>query len=478
MQSFQKYDVSEFLQDRHPYLDSNFTSEIDPSQVTLAVFFRKVPKLAECLDFDNLPFHLRTDALHTLNELVSHQETKDEMIRLSVLRSCALLLASESTDVRKEAALLIGGMVTLIQGRNLLIESEVFPPLQAKLTDTECQVRSAVAWTLKRILNSRDGVHKVVTTNTIPTMVSAFIRFAKAPKSENKQYLMELLEGFVNLSQYDNGIGPMLGTGLMSCLIAFLTLAEQLQEASVLQELTLNVISNMALNHLGKIEACEAKAIESSGRFLKKHCSVEQKKLAAAVVMSVTIALEGKFQAVRIVKGENPTILKRLYKLLIDEVDDIRDNAKQCFLNISDLPEGFDKSVVILSQNINILDEVFGIKCIKPLARLLPKLSAYSDPPNLEKKYHPLYQRCIHSLKFLLEKYPSGVHEAIDTVNISQKLGPFLTESSGVSEETAHVLRHICGKCQHNKEILKNFIEDHGDANIKRNLVKYPYLTT
>ena len=84
----------------------------------------------------------------------------------------------------------------------------------------------------------------------------------------------------------------------------------------------------------------------------------------------------------------------------------------------------------------------------------------------------------IHSLKFLLEKYPSGVHEAIDTVNISQKLGPFLTESSGVSEETAHVLRHICGKCQHNKEILKNFIEDHGDANIKRNLVKYPYLTT
>lgn len=477
MQSFQKYDVSEFLKDRHPYLDPPFTSAIDPSQVTLAVFFRKVPKLADCLDFENLPFHLRTDALHTLNEMVYHQETKDEMIRLSILRSCGTLLSSDSADVRKEAALLIGGMVTLMQGRNLLIDSDVFPPLQAKLTDVESKVRSAVAWTLKRILLSRDGVHRIVSANTVPTMVSAFIKFAKSPKIENQVCLKELLEGFANVSCYDNGITPMLGTGLMPCLIEFLTSAESLEEASVLQELTLNVISNIALNHTGKKEACEGKAIQAAGRFLEKRASDEQKKLAASVVMSVSIDLEGKFQAVRIESKGKPVILKRLYKLLIDEMSEIRENSKQSFLNISELPEGFDKSVVILSQNISILDEVYGINCIKPLARLLPKLSSYSNPPDLDQLNLELHKRCIQSLEYLLEKYPKGVDEAIDTVNISQKLGPFLAESSGVSEQTAKVLKMICGKCQHNKEVLKNFISDVATEGIKRNLVKYPNLT-
>ena len=478
MQSFQKYDVSEFSKDRHPYLDPPFTSDIDPSQVTLAVFFRKIPKLADCLNFENLPYHLRTDALHTLNEQVYHQETKDEMVRLAVLKSCSSLLLSESSEVCKESALLIGGIVSLMQGRNLLIESEVFPSLQKKLTDKNYEVRTAVAWTLKRILKSRDGVDRIVQTKSIPTMVEAFIKFAKSPKGENKNYLMELLEGFVNLTQYDNGIEPMLGSGLMNCLISFLTLSETLQDSLKLQELTLNVISNIAANHTGKVEACSGKAIEAAGRFLKKKATNEQKKMASAVIMAVSIALEGKFQAVRIEKSSKQIILKRLYQLLLTDMQDIRDYAKQCFLNFSDLPEGFDKSVIILSQNITILDEIYGVSCVKPLSRLLPKLSSYSDPPNIDNTKLPEYQRCIQSLKFLLEKYSEAVEEAIDTVNIAQKIGPFLADNSGVADEAAHILKIICGKCSHNKEIFKSFVSEFGTSDIKRNLVKYPSLTS
>lgn len=476
MQSFQKYNVSEFLKDRHPYLDPPFTSNIDPTQVTLAVFFRKIPKLAACLEFENLPFHLRTDALHTLNELVSHQETKDTMIQIGILKSCAELLVSESPNVRKEAALLIGGMVTLMQGRNLLIDSEVFPPLQDKLVDSETSVRTAVAWTLKRILISRDGVDRIVETGTVPTMVKAFIKYANAPKRENKDYLIELLEGFVNVSQYDNGIEPMLGTGLTKCLIGFLTLGNSLDEADRINELTLNVISNMSANHNGKSEACEGMAIEAVGRFLKKKATEEQRKLAASVIMSVSIALDGKYQAVRCAKDDTPVILKRLYSLLLTQVKDIRDNAKQCFLNIAELPEGFDKSVIILSKNIHILDEVFGTHCIKSLARLLPKLSSYKNPPNIDSSELPMYQRCIKSLRFLIDKYEQAVNEAIDTVNISQKLGPFLAESSGVCEDAAHLLKKIISKCSHNKEILRVFIATIADSDIKRNLVRFPGL--
>jgi HEAT repeat len=476
MQSYQKYHVSDFHQDRHPYLDLPFSSEIDPRQVTLAVFFRKIPKLSDCLNFENLPYVLRKDALHTLNELVSHQETKDEMINLSVLQSCAVLLNSESPQVRKESALLIGGLVTLMHARDLLISSSVFPPLQDKLTDPEAEVRTAVAWAIKRILISRDGVDRVVETNTVPKIVSAFIEHAKNPKNENKSYLMELLEAFVNLSQYDNGINPMLDTGLMKCLISFLSSISHLEDFITLQELTLNVICNISVNHTGKAEACEFQAIQAAGEFLKKKSTENQKKLAAAVIMSVSIALEGKYQAVRIEKSGSPVILKRLYKLLLDNIKDIRDNAIQCFHNCSDLPEGFDKSVIILSQNINILDEVFAIKCIKPLARLLPKLSSYADPPRLDTSNLNMHQRCIKALRFLIEKYERGVHESIDTVNISQKLGPFLSDHSGVSDDTIAILKIICSKCSHNKEILKNFVSDYADTDIKKNIMKYPDL--
>ena len=476
MQSFQKYNVSEFLKDRHPYLDPPFTSEIDHSQVTLAVFFRKIPKLADCLDFENLPFHLRADALHTLNELVSHQESKDTMIRLGVLNSCGSLLLSESPNVRKEAALLIGGLVVLMPGRDLLIESQVPEALKQKLTDPEIPVRTAVAWTIKRILVARDGIDRVVETGLVPEMVSAFIKHAKSPKEEDKDYLKELLDAFVCVSQYDNGILPMLGTGLTKCLISFLTLSLKLTESNLLNELTLNVFSNLALNNKGKSECCEFKVIEAVGHFLKsKNPTNQQKKMAAATIMSIAIAFEGKYQAVRIDKG-GPIILKRLYKLLLGDIREIREYAIQCFHNIGQIAEGFDKSVVILSQNISILDEVYGITSVKPLARLLPKLSTYKNPPRIDLTDLQLYQRCILALKFLLNKYNKAVDEAIDTVNIAQKLGPFLDDEAGVVEETLDILTLICSKDDHNRSVLLSFTQQYQTPGLQKNRPKYQHI--
>jgi hypothetical protein len=51
----------------------------------------------------------------------------------------------------------------------------VFPGLQEKLTDEVLEVREAVAWTLCRLSNSRDGVEIMVESNTLPSMVGAFI---------------------------------------------------------------------------------------------------------------------------------------------------------------------------------------------------------------------------------------------------------------------------------------------------------------
>lgn len=376
-----------------------------------------------------------------------------------------------------EAAYLIGGLITLMQSRNIMIKSEVLPPLQQHLSDENRNVRDAVAWTLCRLSNSRDGVNRLVQSQTVTVMVSAFINFTKTPKIKNKLLILYLLEAFINISEYDMGIEPMLGTGLLKSLILFLKLSQKYaDQETLLNERTLHVISHITINPIGKIEGTENHAIHAASRYIKSERSYEQKRLGTAVIMSVTVALDGKNQAVSLVKNEKFKVLERLFELLKGNEQDIRTNAKQCFHNIADLPEGIDKSVAILCQNLQILDEVFVTKAIKPLARLLPKLNTYQNPPQISIKNLPMYQHFVKAIHYLIEKYPGAENEAIDTVNVAQKLGPFLDEESGVSRETSEILRKICGKDQHNREVLKKFIEEYGDGGIKRNMVKYANL--
>ncbi|CAG9316912.1 unnamed protein product [Blepharisma stoltei] len=431
----------------------------------------------ELLEFSHLPINLSEETLHTLNGLVSHQSTKDKMINSRIMESCGNLLNSENWTVRMEAAYLIGGLIFMMQGRNIMILNDVFPPLQRHLTDENTNVREAVAWTLCRLSNSRDGVAKLAESCTIITMVSAFINFSKAPKTKNKMCLLYLLEAFINISEYDIGIEPMLGTGLMKSLINFLKLAKKYKEQEIVMiERTLHVISHITIHPIGKIEGTDENAISAASKYINSNRSYEQKRLGTAVIMTVTIELEGKNQAVGLKKNDKFKVLERLFELLKGEHEDIRINAKQCFHNIADLPEGFDKSVTLLSSNLPILDEVFGIRAIKPLIRLLPKLNTYENPPHISPQKLPFYQQYVKAINFLIEKYEDAESEAIDTPNISQKLGPFLSEESGVSKETSQILRKICIKDAHNKEVLKKFINDYGDEGIKRNMVKYPNL--
>lgn len=50
MQSYEHHIVYESLMKRHPYLQGPFTSDIDPNQITVAVFDRMIPKFREVLN--------------------------------------------------------------------------------------------------------------------------------------------------------------------------------------------------------------------------------------------------------------------------------------------------------------------------------------------------------------------------------------------------------------------------------------------
>jgi hypothetical protein len=92
MQSYEHHIVFESLQRRHPYLQEPFTSDIEPQQITVAIFDRMIPKFREVLIQEDLDYGRCRDALKTLNELVHQPEIMDKMIDYDLLQIAASLL--------------------------------------------------------------------------------------------------------------------------------------------------------------------------------------------------------------------------------------------------------------------------------------------------------------------------------------------------------------------------------------------------
>lgn len=53
LHGYKKHIVSNFLKDRHPYLEKPFIERYDPTEVFHAVFDRSIPKLVEILTYED-----------------------------------------------------------------------------------------------------------------------------------------------------------------------------------------------------------------------------------------------------------------------------------------------------------------------------------------------------------------------------------------------------------------------------------------
>ena len=73
MQSYEQHIVHESLEMRHPYIQDPFSSDIEPGQITTAVFDRMISKFKDVLLNEELEPERLRDALKTLNEQVHHQ---------------------------------------------------------------------------------------------------------------------------------------------------------------------------------------------------------------------------------------------------------------------------------------------------------------------------------------------------------------------------------------------------------------------
>ncbi len=299
------------------------------------------------------------------------------MIEHGIIESTSALLLNDDWEVREQAALLIGSFVYSKQAR---IEEPIFEDenpdeerglplqytcecLQEKLDDEILKVRVAASWAFYKLSVNRDGCDIIVRTESATAIIHNFMKFADLDnlKEENGKYLIYLLEAMANFTIYDNGIEPFLGKGTIECLNTIIADSEQILKLGAyknrIQELSLRVIGNISLNHNGKQECIDHKVILNAWKFLQS-ADFQQRFNSSHVLMSCTIHLDGKKQAV-MKEGEVSPIIQKLVERLYDKEETLRTNIKVTLSNISELPLGFDKVIHELRDKIDLLNEVF-----------------------------------------------------------------------------------------------------------------------
>ncbi len=73
--------------------------------------------------------------------------------------------------------------------------------------------------------------------------------------------------------------------------------------------------------------------------------------------------------------------------------------------NVAELPRGFSDITMQLCDKIEILDEVFGPRSVKPLHNFLPKLSDYDEQLNIDPDEILRGVIVIKALAVLFKKY-------------------------------------------------------------------------
>ena len=477
MQSYTLYRASEFLRDRHPYIpEPNPRPLYDPEQVAIAYNERAVPKLADLLIYEQLSPESRRDALHTLNELVSHQETKCDMITNKITLHATNLMVDENPEVRFEAAYLVGSLLFLDVGR-LQFDSfdGNYTIMQTLIFDKETKVRESVGWLLYRLSMHKEGTKMMNKSKTIYKIVDAF-NFYATPSTinENIYYLLYLLEAMINLSRYDYNIDHMLKKGLLKSFNSVLEdkdqeYSNQLSKGHYqqLRELVLSTCKNITLIVNGKEEAFKENLIITGAKYLNSE--LEKERLyTSSMFMSITNILGSKKQISAYEQTVNGVIhyviLEKICVLLEDKNDDIKQNSILCLRNLAEYPECFLKIVDILHEKLEIMNEVFGVDALRGLTELLPKLSKYKNPPHVEKELLPKYSKVIKGIIYFYKKYQEDALDILihDTVNINQKLGPFyLINDATLHKWTKYLTERIGKKDPHNQQILARFLEQY-----------------
>ena len=138
------------------------------------------------------------------------------------------------------------------------------------------------------------------------------------------------------------------------------------------------------------------------------------------------------------------------------------------------MPEGFLKITHELSDKLELMDEVFGLRALKALHILLPKLDTYEDPLNPDLKGIKNSLQYVRAIAFLVKKYfedsetnDQAKNIVDETINFTEKVFPFLNPRLRSFEEAAVSIRHVCLCNEYNCLLLRRLLAKYGDSEIK-----------
>merc|ERR1719191_1569561 len=117
LQAYQRHIVSEQLVDRHPYLE-DIRSHLKADDVSTAFGNRQFPRLIEQLKSTDISADKLAEALRTICDLVSNQESKCQAVAADVVAAAADLLVHDDTSVKREAARTIATIALMLNGRS------------------------------------------------------------------------------------------------------------------------------------------------------------------------------------------------------------------------------------------------------------------------------------------------------------------------------------------------------------------------
>jgi hypothetical protein len=265
------------------------------------------------------------DALITLNEMVSHQEMKDDMITQGLVSISSAFLHHRGIEIRREAVLLLGSLVTLKRGREQLI-SVAFQGFSSMLFDTNLLARltissfihvyrEACAWALYRITTARDGVEILCQSNLIKTMINSFMQYTTKPAEEFAKFDIYLLEAFSRVLEYDNGIFFFIRCGIVKRMNEILKDDSFFDQSQRINYLCLDCLAKICANNDGKQEGIEELIIPTASEFLDSPIT-EESQFSTILIMNCTIHLDGKKQCVHV--EEDRIILVNMIYLPIE----------------------------------------------------------------------------------------------------------------------------------------------------------------
>jgi len=104
--------------------------------------------------------------LITLNEMCSHQELKDNMIDQELVRISSEYLLHSEPEIRREAALLLGSLFSVMKGRNMA-NSTSYEGMKKMLFEDIAEARESVVWMINRFVSARDGVQLLADNGVI-----------------------------------------------------------------------------------------------------------------------------------------------------------------------------------------------------------------------------------------------------------------------------------------------------------------------